>query len=148
MRTGTFLGITLLAAMTLGVVACGGDDDAAYPTATPTTTAGTTPNPTPTNTSTSGAVGEVITVVHNENPYSFKPDKFTFEVGKTYIIKTSPVTEFHTYNVDELGIAIEVFAGDVVDLSFTPTADQVGTFKLYCIPHEGNGMVGEVTVVN
>ena len=146
MRKGTFLGIVLLVVLTLGIAACGGGEDS---TPTPTTPVALTPTQSANgNDMVDGgaATGEVVNITNKENPYLFNPDNFEFHVGTTYTLTFAPVTEFHTFTVDELGLNINVLPGDPVKVEFTPTADQVGTFKLFCVPHQGSGMVGEVTV--
>ena len=137
MRKGTFLGIVLLVVLTLGIAACGGGED---PTPAPTLTVAPTPTQ-PTDggdmVDGDGATGEVVNIANRENPYLFDPDSLDFQVGKKYVLTFAAVTEFHTFTVDELGLNIEVLPGDQVEVEFTPTADQVGTFKLFCIPHQG-----------
>ena len=53
-------------------------------------------------------------------------------------------TEFHTFNVDELGIDMSMDAGETI--VFTFTFHKAGVYKLFCIPHESLGMVGEIVV--
>ncbi|MCZ6615481.1 MAG: DUF4382 domain-containing protein [Chloroflexi bacterium] len=91
-----------------------------------------------------GSEGQNVKVTQTENPYVFDPDTYEFELGKTYTLVFEPTGEFHTFNVDELGIEIFVNAGEEVKQEITPSVP--GTFKLYCIPHESLGMVGTVTV--
>ena len=147
MRKGTFLGIVLLAVLTLGIAACGGGVE--DPTPTPTATIA----PTPTQSTDGGdmtdggaATGAVVNIINSEKPYLFNPDSFDFQVGTTYVLTFAPVAEFHTFTVEELGLNINIFPGDPLKVEFTPTADQVGTFNLFCVPHQAVGMVGEVTV--
>ena len=137
--------LTLSVAILAG--ACGGGDDE-EPTPRPSDT--NTPVPatatdTPTQPAGNGtSTGQVVNVTHNENPYVFKPDSYDFELGKTYSLVFEPPGEFHTFNVDELGIEISIFPGETVTQTITPSV--AGSFKLYCIPHESLGMVGTVTV--
>ena len=88
--------------------------------------------------------GTNIKVIQTENPYVFIPDTYEFELGKKYTLVFEPPGEFHTFNVDELGIEFFVNAGEEVRQEITPST--AGTFRLYCIPHESLGMVGQVTV--
>ena len=148
MRKGTFLGIVLLVVLTLGIAACGGEED---PTPTPTSTPAVAPTPTQSTdggdmVDGGGPTGEVVNIANKENPYLFEPDGFDFQAGTKYVLTFAPVTEFHTFTVEELDLNISVFPGDATEVEFTPTADQVGTFKLFCVPHQFSGMVGEVTV--
>ena len=78
--------------------------------------------------------------------YRFDPSEFTFKVGDTVTFTLSAETEFHTFTVtdDELCIDIPMESGTTD--TFTFTFDKPGTFDLICIPHEGNGMVGTITV--
>ena len=91
-----------------------------------------------------GSEGPNVKVTQKENPYVFVPDAYEFELGKTYTLVFESTDEFHTFNVDELGIEIFVNPGEEVKQEITPSVP--GTFKLYCIPHESLGMVGTVTV--
>ena len=134
------LGLILSVAM-LAAACDGGDDDepTPRPTVAPTETAA------PTQPSGNGtATGEIVNVVQTENPYVFKPDAYNFELGKTYSLVFESPGEFHTFNVDELGIEIFVNPNETVQQDITPLT--AGSFKLYCIPHESLGMVGTVTV--
>ena len=53
-------------------------------------------------------------------------------------------TEFHTFTVDDLDIDVSLDPDS--PQTFTHTFDTPGTFKLICIPHEIQGMVGSITV--
>ena len=150
MRIRTLYGVALLSIVTLGLVACGGADPTPTPTAT-TPPAAATPTPTPTTPSgtdtptacSSGA--EEVQVIHGESPYKFQPETLEFELGKPYCLTfNTPVTEFHTFNVDDLNLSLYVNPGETLQVDFTPEAP--GTFKLYCIPHESQGMTGQVIV--
>jgi plastocyanin len=46
--------------------------------------------------------------------------------------------------VDELGIDQEMDAGETKIFNFT--FSKAGVYKLFCIPHESLGMVGEIVV--
>ena len=134
------LSVAILAA------ACGGDDD----TPTPRPTATNTPVPatatdTPTQPAGNGtSAGQVVNVVLTEGPYTFEPNNFDFELGKTYTLIFEAPGEFHTFTIDDLGIAINIFPGETV--TQTITLEQAGAFQLICVPHLGLGMVGTVTV--
>ena len=51
---------------------------------------------------------------------------------------------FHTFTVNDLEINVEVNAGEASGLDFEFT--EPGTYKLVCIPHEAQGMIGEIVV--
>ena len=143
-RSVDFLCFVLAAVMVLG--ACNGGDDATpTPTRTPTPTATATPTDTPTPTTPTGN-GEVIevNVRLTEGPYQFQPASFSFEVGKTYKLVLESFSEFHTYTANDLEIDVIINAGETVTHEFTPT--QAGEFELVCLPHQGSGMVGTITV--
>jgi plastocyanin len=151
--------LALVALVGLIAVACGEGTPAASPTATPARSSPSpvvkAPTPTtepvakeseqPKETTAEGA----RVVVELEDPgksgkYAFDPSKFTFKVGDTVNFKLVAETEFHTFTADDLKIDQSVDAGQTVE--FSHTFDKAGTFKLYCIPHETLGMVGEITV--
>ena len=85
-----------------------------------------------------------MNVVLTEGPYTFEPNNFDFELGKTYTLIFEAPGEFHTFTIDDLGIAINIFPGETV--TQTITLEQAGDFQLICVPHLGLGMVGTVTV--
>ena len=76
--------------------------------------------------------------------YEFDPSDMTFGVGDTVTFVLSAESEFHTFSVDDLGIDAQVDGGTTSTLTFT--FDRAGTFVLYCLPHETQGMVGTITV--
>ena len=77
--------------------------------------------------------------------YVFDPDEeLTFTVGQTVTFTLTAETEFHTFTVDELGIDQCVDAEGTVKLTFT--FDKPGAYKLICIPHQSEGMVGEILI--
>jgi plastocyanin len=153
-RIRTLIGSALVVTAVLGLTACGGGEDKNEPTTPPTATA-TTAAPTAAPTATvsaddggnggnGGVTGEVISVGLGENPYEFAPAGFTFDSGTTYTLSFSPPNEFHTFTVVDLGIDIFINPGEALEEVITPST--VGEFTLTCIPHEGFGMVGTVTV--
>jgi len=148
-RIRTLIGSALVVTAVLGLTACGGGEDEPKPANTPTATA-TTAAPTATvpaedgGNGGNGAVGEVVNVGLGENPYEFTPAGFTFDAGTTYTLSFSPPNEFHTFTVADLGIDIFINPGEALEEVITPST--VGDFSLTCIPHEGFGMVGTVTV--
>lgn len=158
MRIRTLFGIVMVVTAVLGFTACGGDEEEAVPTATNTPEAVATATATATaaaeSTATAtpddggnggdGATGNVISIKQSENPYEFTPGVFTFDVGTTYTLSFSAPKEFHTFTVRDLDIDIFINAGETVEAVITPST--VGQFELICVPHEGLGMTGIITV--
>ena len=151
--------ITILAGISLAVAACGGGTEA-EPTARPTsppplsTAPVTTPTntPAPTATPASPTSGKVVRVINHDlagsGEYAFEPNDLTFSLGETVTIEVLAETELHSFTVDDLDIDIDVDGATTPGAvgAFTHTFDKAGTFTLICIYHEGNGMVGTVTV--
>ena len=143
MRNKLLAAFVLTLSVAMLAAACGGgDDEEPIATSTPVPATATDIPTQPSGNGTSA--GEVVNVTQTENPYVFKPGAYNFELGKTYSLVFEPPGEFHTFNVDELGIEIFVNAGETVQQDITPSV--AGSFKLYCVPHESLGMVGTVTV--
>ena len=76
--------------------------------------------------------------------YAYSPADMTFSVGETVTFTMTSETEFHTFEVDDLDIYVEVDAGDTVDFTFT--FDEAGTYELICTPHSAQGMIGTITI--
>ena len=76
--------------------------------------------------------------------YAYSPAEMTFSVGETVTFTLTSEAEFHTFEVDDLDIYIEVDAGDTATYTFT--FDEAGTYDLICTPHNAQGMVGTITV--
>ena len=152
---------TLVAALAL-VAACGGDvppkgdhdavkaapipasqqPSSAPPAAAPAATA---PVAAESSASSASAGTEVIVELKDEGgDYAFAPAELAFSVGETVTFKMTSQNEFHSFTVDDLGIDMEVEAGETGTLNFT--FDKAGTYELICIPHESLGMVGTITV--
>ena len=93
-----------------------------------------------------------MTVINHDlagsGDYRFEPSELAFKVGETVTFTLIGETELHSFTVDELGIDIDVdaSANPGATGTLTHTFDRAGTFRLVCIYHEGNGMVGTVTV--
>ena len=85
-----------------------------------------------------------LRVEMNSSPYLFNPRGFEFTIGATYTLTLVGDAEFHTFSVSELWGDIFVNPGETVVQDITP--DKIGTFKLFCVPHESLGMVGEVRI--
>lgn len=98
--------------------------------------------------SASGDADRIIDV-NNQDPngsgsYKFSPGEIVLSAGETVQFNITAETEFHTFTVDDLEIDVSVDAGQTEKLVFT--FEKSGTYKLYCIPHEAQGMVGTITV--
>ena len=76
--------------------------------------------------------------------YVFNPADITVNVGETVTLKLTSENEFHSFTVDDLGIDVEVDAGETEEITFT--FSEAGTYELICIPHESLGMVGKIIV--
>lgn len=76
--------------------------------------------------------------------YKFEPSSITVKKGEKIRLILTSKDIYHTFTIDELGINIEVSPGQTVTREIV--ADRSGTFRLYCVPHESLGMVGEFTV--
>ena len=76
--------------------------------------------------------------------YKYDPAEMTFSVGETVAFTLTSETEYHTFEVDELDIFVEVEAEDTQTFVFT--FDEPGTYELFCTPHLTQGMVGTIIV--
>ena len=90
-----------------------------------------------------GRLVEVQMLDAGEN-YVYEPADLTFKVGERITFKITSETEFHTFTIDELDLYETADAGESYE--FTITFETAGTYRLYCVPHETLGMIGEVTV--
>ncbi len=90
-----------------------------------------------------GRLVEVQMLDVGEN-YVYEPADLTFKVGEKITFKITSETEFHTFTIDELDLYETADAGESYE--FTITFETAGTYRLYCVPHETLGMIGEVTV--
>lgn len=90
-----------------------------------------------------GRLVEVQMLDAGEN-YVYEPADLTFKVGEKITFKITSETEFHTFTIDELDLYETADAGESYE--FTITFETAGTYRLYCVPHETLGMIGEVTV--
>ena len=151
---------TLVAALSI-VAACGGDvppkgnHDAVKPapipasqqpsSAPPVAAPEAAPAVADSAASSAAAGREVIVELKDEGgDYAFAPAELAFSVGETVTFKMTSQNEFHSFTVDDLGIDMEVEAGETGTLNFT--FDKAGTYEVICIPHESLGMVGTITV--
>ena len=145
--TKRILSICILSiSLVLLSAACGGggDDPTATPKLAPTKAPAVAPTDTPATSSGNVGAGTPIFVEMTSNPYKYSTSEFSLNLGETYSLTLVADAEFHTFSVSELWGDIYVNPNETVKQDITPGA--AGTFKLYCIPHETTGMVGEVTV--
>ena len=96
--------------------------------------------------------GTEVTVVNRDvggsGVVEFDPSELDFKLGAIVTFELVAETEYHTFTVDDLGIDCEVDGGTTpgATATFTHTFDRAGTFKLVCLVHELDGMVGTITV--
>ena len=141
----------------MAAVACGGDEEQAPaaprpspppPPAASAPAAAPSPTTPPVQEPVAPGPATEVTVKLNDSggrgPFSFGPADLAFDAGETVNFTFVGETAFHTFTVEELGIDIDVAAGETV--SFQHTFDTPGTYTLICIPHEALGMVGTITV--
>jgi len=76
--------------------------------------------------------------------YEFSPSEFEFKVGDEVTFALTSETEFHTFTISELDIDVEIESGQTE--IFTFDFDKPGEYRIFCIPHESLGMVGEIIV--
>ena len=158
------LGLIGIAMVVLTMAACSSDSDSdsspgvASPAPPPPASAETVGSaadalgaPTTGDDSSGGNAGDAdrSVDVENQDPngsgaYRFSPNELTFAVGETVQFNITAETEFHTFTVDELDIDVVVDAEQTETLVFK--FDEAGTYRLYCIPHEAQGMVATITV--
>ena len=168
MRTLFYLAV--LAACLSLAAACGGDDEKAptiSPTPVPTVPLETTappvapvqpiaapvvPTEAPVEPAAAPSNGVLKVTSINRDPggtgkgkYLFDPGDFTFNVGDVVEFTLEAETEFHTFTVDDLDIDVAMDPGSSQTMTYT--FDKPGEFKLICIPHEFQGMVGSITVL-
>jgi len=76
--------------------------------------------------------------------YEFSPSVFEFKVKDKVTFALTSETEFHTFTISELNIDVEIETGQTE--IFTFDFDKPGKYRIFCIPHESLGMVGEIIV--
>ena len=152
----------LAGVVSLALVGCGGGDEASptptqrsSPTTVPTASV-STPTSTPTSITTEPTTipenGITVNVTNRDlagsGEYRFDPAEFTFNVGDTVTFINIAQTELHSFTVDDLGIDMDIDGATTPGKqeSITFTFDKPGEYSLICIYHEGNGMVGTITV--
>ena len=129
------------------LVACGSSVPAAAPTeiasaATPTHSPGaSSAAPSIANASPTIASG-TVTIEMAEHFYS--PSFLTVKVGTTVVWKVVGVQSHDVHARDDSFNSPLMAPGS----TFTYTFTKVGKFPYFCAPHEGDGMFGEIDVVN
>jgi plastocyanin len=97
------------------------------------------------------AEGEPTVVEVEARNFEFVPDTFEFSVGETVTFIVESTDVYHTFTVKESEDAtedmfnLELYPDDD-PVEYTHTWEEAGTYYLYCIPHEGLGMTGEIVV--
>ena len=141
LKNKTIVGV-LSALIVTSSIACGSSGEEAE---SPSSAAQTTKEPPAAALSIpEGAVQVINKDVGGSGKYEFDPKKLTFNVGQEVTFALKAETEFHTFTVDELGIDVGMDAGETKIFNFT--FSKAGVYKLFCIPHESLGMVGEIVV--
>ena len=143
----------------LAVAACGGGEEAA-PTpqqaSPPPPPTGLPPAPPAEASAPTGAEapagGGILVNVINGDPagptkaYKFVMDKKDFKVGDTVTFTVTAETELHNFSVEGLEIDQDADVGKPVSLTYT--FNTAGTFKVFCLFHEANGMTDKITVTD
>ena len=94
----------------------------------------------------------VVTVVNRDlggsGAYAYEPNEFSFKVGDKATFINIAETELHSFTIDALGIDVDIDGATTPGKqeSVTITFDNPGVYALVCIYHEGNGMLGTITV--
>ncbi len=140
----------------MAALACGGDEEQApaaprpspSPPPAPTAPAPAAPTAPAGPAPVAPAAATEVTVGLNDaggrGPFAFDPADLSFSAGEAVSFTFVSESQFHTFTVEELGIDVDVNAGETVGFDFT--FDKPGTYALICIPHEALGMVGTITV--
>ncbi|MCH9011005.1 MAG: cupredoxin domain-containing protein [Chloroflexi bacterium] len=146
--------MTMVVLVSIALVACGGGGTEPAPAAPqrpspPVVPPANTTAPTaPSSTGQTTGAGTQVTVSLQDpggsGSYKFDSSDFTFSAGETVSFTFNAESEFHTFTVDGLDIDVAVDGGSSETLTFT--FDTPGEYKIFCVPHEGLGMVGTITV--
>jgi plastocyanin len=146
--------VVVLGAM--AALACGGDEEQApaaprpSPPPPPAASAPAPAAPAAPSAPAPAAPGPAseVTVKLNDaggrGPFAFDPADLSFSAGEVVSFTFVSESQFHTFTVEELGIDVDVNAGETVSFDFT--FDKPGTYTLICIPHQALGQVGTITV--
>ena len=140
----------LMGVLLLTIAACGGDDNGDSGAET-TKTEATKP---PEKKGASGGLvlGTPVPVV-NEDPagsgeYRFNPSQFVFTTGDTVTFQLTAETELHNFSAEGLEIDVDIdgAANPGAEQALVFTFNDPGTYRLFCLYHEAQGMVGTITV--
>ena len=94
----------------------------------------------------------VVTILNTDpagsGAYAYEPSELSFKVGDTVTFVNIAETELHSFTIDDLGIDLDIDGGTNPgqEESVTITFDKPGVYPIICIYHEGNGMLGTITV--
>ena len=108
----------------------------------------------PEKASSSGALvlGTPVPVV-NEDPagsgeYRFNPSEFAFTTGDTVTFQLTAETELHNFSAEGLEIDVDIdgAASPGAEKAVVFTFNNPGIYRLFCLYHEAQGMVGTITV--
>lgn len=72
-------------------------------------------------------------------------EPLAFNSGEVVNFTLKSEAEFHTFTVDTLDIDVPAGAGETVEFYFEFT--EPGRYELICVPHEAEGMVATITVL-
>ena len=133
-----FLG--LLVSLLLVAAACGGDDEEETTSPPPATT----PAPAVAPATSSPTDATALPIATTSGPYAFLPADLTLEAGKSYDLVFTVDGEFHTFTSDELNIDVALNPNST--LTHTISIDTLGSYEFICLPHQGLGMKGTITV--
>ena len=135
------------------LVACGSSVPAAAPTEITAVAATQTRSPAPSSVAPSSAAPSSAnasatiasgTVMIEMAEHFFSPSFLTVKVGTTVVWKVVGIQSHDVHARDGSFDSPLMAPGN----TFTYTFNKVGKFPYYCAPHEGDGMFGEIDVVN
>ena len=143
----------LMGVVLLTLAACGGDDNGDSVDGT-TKTATETPAKESSGGTDVLVLGTPVPVVNRDpagsGEYAFDPSEFVFTTGDTVTFQLTAETELHNFSAEGLEIDIDINGagspGAKETLVFT--FNNPGTYRVFCLYHEAQGMVGTITVHN
>ena len=74
------------------------------------------------------AASKIIDIVAGN--WEFEPSTITLKKGEKVVLRIRSADVAHGFAVDELGLNVNIPAGQTVEVEFTP--DKAGTFTSYC----------------
>ena len=129
------------------LVACGSSVPAAAPaetTVAATPTRSLPPSSAAPSSANASATIASGTVMIEMAEHFFSPSFLTVKVGTTVVWKVVGIQSHDVHARDGSFDSSLMAPGN----TFTYTFNKVGKFPYYCAPHEGDGMFGEIDVVN